>query len=835
MEPRKDAELLLPAAAVAGRTWQRFLLRMPVLDAANTSPLIEELGGEVVRNLYRRPAPGIWKSAPRNFWPFAVFCMFMSGLCVPPFARIAKFQKDSALFFSFALQLTVVIMYLPRLGLILRTRRGPWQTYLLLGAFWCCSVLLKSRAYGRLPIAFCFLVSNIRMPLGLVLRVCFCGKQYTPVQYLGASMIATSVLLVCVKSALTADMEVFVDGLCRLLTATLLQTVELRLMRNFIQRYGGSIQEYTLFTHLFALTILFPPFWQSISHHIHICLSDKDHWLSSRLASGVVLHFFARGLASALASRSPTVQLAQMVQGFAGMCQVFVALWCSESTPDASLCIMAAVAVAIGNLLYLSNVENAEENCSSPALGKMLEMESPALKQVWAEATLEAKQGNEEAIRRENLAWRRIGLQGLKQRRRQQASEAGLVRELSTAGAGVEIEIQATLEDLAPVPQEQQKLPCLLERALQREQNENAPPFLPVAISYIIVGTSVVWPYSKLLQRDPKSALCFNFILHVVILARFIPRASSLLQHRQIPLRLHALMAFLWCSFTVLKSDAFSRLPTSVCFLLSNLRMMVGLVIQFLLFGKRYSSSQVLGAAIVTVGIAWAGDAMQHAAASKNSGSGVANHDFFIGCLECLVSTTALALQGCSIKMVFSRYGEHVEEQVFFTHLCALIVVFPSQWHLVGPRLLEWFQQRDPSLLVLVTSGVCLNFASRNLGTKLAGRAPNLLVLQLAQTLDGFGQLLVAALVRVPPWPPSGFWGGALVLLLGTLQYLRASGAATKQKDTIPAEVWKTPNSQAAWSLATVAARGGGADALRRENLNWRRLNLVRVKDGMSV
>ena len=31
-----------------------------------------------------------------------------------------------------------------------------------------------------------------------------------------------------------------------------------------------------------------------------------------------MLHFFARGLASALASRSPTVQLAQVVQGFAG-------------------------------------------------------------------------------------------------------------------------------------------------------------------------------------------------------------------------------------------------------------------------------------------------------------------------------------------------------------------------------------------------------------------------------------------------------------------------------------------------------------------------------------
>ena len=62
------------------------------------------------------------------------------------------------------------------------------------------------------------------------------------------------------------------------------------------------------------------------------------------------------------------------------------------------------------------------------------------------------------------------------------------------------------------------------------------------------------------------------------------------------------------------------------------------------------------------------------------------------------------------------------------------------------------------------------------------------------------------------------------------------------------AEVWKTPNSQAvhpawlhgisisslwraqaAWSLATVAARGGGADAVRRENLNWRRGPCLRM------
>jgi len=66
--------------------------------------------------------------------------------------------------------------------------------------------------------------------------------------------------------------------------------------------------------------------------------------------------------------------------------------------------------------------------------------------------------------------------------------------------------------------------------------------------------------------------------------------------------------------------------------------------------------------------------------------------------------------------------------------------------------------------------------------------------------------------------------------MLGTLQYLRASGAPAEEDDAIPASVWKTPNSQAAWSVATVAARRGGVDAVRRENLNWRRLHLTKLQ-----
>jgi len=79
---------------------------------------------------------------------------------------------------------------------------------------------------------------------------------------------------------------------------------------------------------------------------------------------------------------------------------------------------------------------------------------------------------------------------------------------------------------------------------------------------------------------------------------------------------------------------------------------------------------------------------------------------------------------------------------------------------------------------------VCLNVAARAAAVRMAGRSPNLLMTQLVQTLESFLQLMVAALISVPPWPPVGFWAGAAVLALGTLQYLRASDAPHEAKDT---------------------------------------------------
>merc|ERR1712203_463918 len=58
-----------------------------------------------------------------------------------------------------------------------------------------------------------------------------------------------------------------------------------------------------------------------------------------------------------------------------------------------------------------------------------------------------------------------------------------------------------------------------------------------------------------------------------------------------------------------------------------------------------------------------------------------------------------------------------------------------------------------------------------------AGRAPNLLIYQLVDTIKKFSNVLMTAMLRSPPYPPMGFWGGSTVLVVGTVQFLSASEA----------------------------------------------------------
>lgn len=343
------------------------------------------------------------------------------------------------------------------------------------------------------------------------------------------------------------------------------------------------------------------------------------------------------------------------------------------------------------------------------------------------------------------------------------------------------------LEDLDCVELEDKDVQqqSLIRRATTRQLHraQDAKPFVPAAVLAVVIGVCSVVPYNMVLRGDPGSPLFISFCLHLAIIGGSLHRAKSLIMERSIPLRYHAAIILLGCSFTSFKSDAYVRLPASVCMMLSNLRMMVGVVVQYVLFRKRYSLSQLFGVLIVTVGIAWASQAMQSASAARStaaSAGAASSHDFGVGCAEVLVSSVSLALLSSTVKIAFEKFGESVEEQIFMQHLCGIFIVFPSQWDKVGPRIVDWYQRPDWWLILNLLLSVASTFAARAAAARMAGRSPSLLMTQLVQTIECFSQLLLVALIRAPPFPPVGFWLGTLVLLIGTLQYLRASADVPK-------------------------------------------------------
>eukprot|EP00440_Ansanella_granifera_P014480 gb/GFBE01015737.1/.p1 GENE.gb/GFBE01015737.1/~~gb/GFBE01015737.1/.p1 ORF type:complete len:390 (+),score=62.07 gb/GFBE01015737.1/:1-1170(+) len=343
-------------------------------------------------------------------------------------------------------------------------------------------------------------------------------------------------------------------------------------------------------------------------------------------------------------------------------------------------------------------------------------------------------------------------------------------------------------EDLSA--KDQHTLKALVRRASSESLNDqhDANSFWVAAALSVVIGVASVIPYNLVLKSDPGSPLFVSFALHLVIIAKGLPNAKSLLINRGIPLRYHAAIIFCGCMFVALKSDAYTRLPASLCMMLSNLRMLVGVLVQYVLFKKKYSAPQLLGVLTVTIGIAWASQAMQSAkAAGKASSSGAEDlgaSDFSIGIMEIFGSSLSLALLSSLVKMAFSTYGEHVEEQIFYQHLVGIFVVFPSQWDKVGPRMGEWLTNLSNGeywLWFNLLASVISTFAARGAASQMAGRSPNLLMTQLVQTLECFLQLLVVALINVPPFPPLGFWGGTVVLIVGTLHYLRASAPPQEQ------------------------------------------------------
>lgn len=342
------------------------------------------------------------------------------------------------------------------------------------------------------------------------------------------------------------------------------------------------------------------------------------------------------------------------------------------------------------------------------------------------------------------------------------------------------------LEDL--VPHRERSISAIARRASRRtlvpgddDHSKEHGSFLSAALTSVGLGVFSVVPYNVLLQGDPGSPLFISFALHVAVVAAYIPRAVQILRNRKFPILYHAGIVAFMCLFTSLKSDAYVRLPASVCMLLSNLRMLVGVAVQYALFRKVYSRPQLVGVAVVTAGIAWAGHSMQQQqAASKSavtsaSGGGDVNAALLVGVLEILGASVSLALVNVLIKQANFKYGESLEEQIFLQHLCVIPVVFPTQWDRVGPRCSSWVQNGDYWLLFNLALSVASTFGARRAAAAMAGRSPNLLMTQLVQTMECFMQLLVTAMFRVPPLPPSGFWLGSAMLVGGTVHYLSCS------------------------------------------------------------
>lgn len=317
------------------------------------------------------------------------------------------------------------------------------------------------------------------------------------------------------------------------------------------------------------------------------------------------------------------------------------------------------------------------------------------------------------------------------------------------------------------------------EGHLQAEQMQaGASAFLPLAVASVVLGALSVVPYNRLLAADTGCPLFISFVTHIFFVAVNLPRAGTLLLRQQIPFRYHAGCVVLGYLFNALKSSASARLPPALAAVLLNLQMLVGVALQSLAFGKRYTLQQLSGCVAVALGVAVAGAAARVSRHGSQDAAPTPPDQLMLGCVEMLGALSALSLLTSVIKVAFERYGAHADEQILMQHLCGLpLFLLGGQWHLIGPRLQQWVAGGDWWIAFLLLSNLALTFGNRATFVRMSAASPNVLTTQLMETLNKFACLVLTALMNAPPFPPAFFWLGTVVLVAGTAQYLNASAA----------------------------------------------------------
>mmetsp|Transcript_109125 Transcript_109125/g.303481 ORF Transcript_109125/g.303481 Transcript_109125/m.303481 type:complete len:221 (+) Transcript_109125:1-663(+) len=220
--------------------------------------------------------------------------------------------------------------------------------------------------------------------------------------------------------------------------------------------------------------------------------------------------------------------------------------------------------------------------------------------------------------------------------------------------------------------------------------------------------------------------------------------------------------------------------------------MLVGMLVQFFIFKQTFSLAQVSGCAVVTLGVLWSGvSAAGQRAASTSTAEG-GQYQSLIGAVELFGSLVAAVLLNVLVKTAFARFGECIDEQIFFQNLLGLPLFFlGGQWARIGPKIVEWSSSGNFVLMAFLLANLVLTFLGGRARVDFVGRAPNALLVQLVETLTKFISLFATAMINSPPLPPMGFWCGSGLLVAGTLQFLTASDGSGPQPDASESDVDK--------------------------------------------
>lgn len=300
-------------------------------------------------------------------------------------------------------------------------------------------------------------------------------------------------------------------------------------------------------------------------------------------------------------------------------------------------------------------------------------------------------------------------------------------------------------------------------------------------------GCSSTVAYEMLNKSDRG---CSHFIqlvqnLYAMIECMCIEGPRTFFVDRKMPWSFHvgsALFEFVRMAFFNQAVDM--GLPMPVVLIIKNSGLIVSVLLGVSIQGKKYSRTQIVGILAITLGVLTATFALRpvpKATATAAESLDGATFSFAIALM--LAGVVVTALMNVFQEKGFREQGPHFKETAFYSaafmvpmtlvkggdgvfgHF-AKAVAWSKYWGSVPlvpfPVPIRWLLLLAymPSAALMKTS--CLKL------TGLTGQVGNTVTV----TVFRFVSLVLSGCVlNAPPYPPLSFWGGGLMVLLGTLGY----------------------------------------------------------------